>query len=65
MLRGASSSCSSGGTSHITSNSMPSGSWQYRLRLTPWLFSPTSAPISDSRALASANSASVATSQAR
>ena len=58
----AHSSC---GTIQNTSNSLPSGSCAYRLRLEPWSFTPTSAfaAISVSRALAS--SGSVSTCQAR
>ena len=49
-LRVAHSSC---GTIQNTSNSLPSGSWAYRLRLEPWSLTPTSAlaAISASRAL--------------
>ena len=53
------------GTRHMTSNSMPFGSLAYSDLDTRWSLAPTSAPRSASRALASASSLSVPTSQAR
>ena len=61
----SSASQSSAGTRHITSNSIPLGSFAYRDLDTRWSLAPTSAPRPASARRISASSASVPTSQAR
>src|SRR5690606_5209579 len=61
----ASSSSWSAGTTHTTSNSIPSGSLPYRLLVVPWSVAPTSAPTAARRRAVDSRVSRVSTSHAR